>query len=547
MPIESKTENLNWTSLEGTVLGDAYRLERFASADQNTASFDTRTGGERPSKALVRLVSAHGEAGEQQLQVWQAIKRSGHPHLLPIWGTGRAKADGHELIYVVVEAADENLAGVLGDRALEPREAGEILVSMVGALGHLHSHGFVHGGVSPEQILAVGETVKLSTGGVRRAGSTEGLDIFKAKYGAPESPASNITPAADIWCLGATLVEALTQHACGEDCLGEAAKLPEPFDAIAKSCLQADPGARGTLAQILALYEGKPMAAAADAGGGAVTLDRIDPAAAAREVEHEPTVPVYLAPGPIVPEAEAFSAEAFLAAEMPIEEIRNTEVDQSGSVTEPTAQRQESPVEWRQTAAARPEANAPARDEIARAKRRAWIFVAIALAILVAVIWVLRPSRPGANRVQAPQKPSASQPAAKQGQTMTLPAAGNEAPSAQGHASAPASTPTTAAGRANEPATLTTTAKTSAARRGPIWRVILYTYNRAADAEKRASIINSQHPGFGAEVFMPNGEGKAPYLVSIGGSTNREDVAQLRRNAIRAGLPHDAYMQNYSR
>ena len=560
MPIESKTENLNWTSLQGTMLGAAYLLERFASADQNTAGFDTRTGGERPSRALARLVAADGEAGEHQIQVWQAIKRCGHPHLLPIWGTGRTQADGHNLIYVVLEAADENLAGVLGDRALEPGEAGEILVSIVGALGHLHSQGFVHGCLSPEQVMAVGETVKLSTGGVRRVGSTEGLDIHKAKYSAPESAEGNVTPAADIWCLGATLVEGLTQRACGADYLEEAARLPAPFDAIAKSCLQGDPAARGTLPHMLALYEGttdgaaaaseipKQMAAAAGAGGSAVPQARVDVASTGRAVDHESIVPVYLAPGPIVPEADSFSAEALaVAEEAPSEEVQSfgalqSESSLSESIAPPQDTPLEQPVEWSRAAADRLAANAPGRDEIVRAKRRAWIFVAVALAILLAVIWVLRPARSSANRTQVPQKSSSPTPRVKQGQTITLPAAGQDG--------APAAVPSAAAEMAKGPIAPGSPAKsamTSSAGRGPIWRVILYTYHRGADAEKRVAIINSKHPGLGAAVFTPNGDGKAPYLVSIGGSVNHADAAQLRRNALRSGLPRDSYLQNYGR
>ncbi len=562
MPTESKIENLNWASLQGTMLGDAYLLERLASADESTASFVTRTGGERSSRALARIVMTDGEAGECQMQVWQVLKKSEHPNLLPIWGTGRvwgtgrAHAEGHDLIYVVVEAADENLGGVLADRALEPGEAGEVLVSLVGALGHLHSQGFVHGSLSPEQVLAVGETVKLSIGGARRIRSTEKPDIHRAKYRAPESDQGNVTPAADIWCLGATLVEVLTKHPYGDGGADEAAKLPAPFDAIAMSCLQADPEARGTLTHILNLHEGgadqatltrsapKQMAAAAGAGSGgnSTFVFPLEAAGTARavepEIEHAPTVPVYVAPEPIVPEAEAFSAEAFsVTPAAPSEDER--------SVAEPIAPVRDLPVEWRNTGATRPAENAPAQQEaIARAKRRAWIFVAIALAILLAVIWALRPARPGSNRVLGQQKTSSPVAVAKHGQTMTLPAAGQN-----GSATAPvtARTPAVPSNVAPNVARGSATQATSAAGRGPVWRVILYTYNRAADAGKRAAAINAKHPSLDAQVFMPNGEGHAPYLVTIGGSTNREDAAQIRRTAIRSGLPRDAYLQNYSR
>ncbi|HEY1214734.1 MAG TPA: protein kinase, partial [Bryobacteraceae bacterium] len=256
MPSELKTENLNWTSLQGTMLGGAYPLERLTSADENTASFKTRMGGEGSSTALVRLVRSGSETADQQIQIWQTIKKGGHPNLLPIWGTGHAHVEGHDVIYVVVQTPDEKLAAVLRERPLEPAEAGEILVCMVGALGHLHAHRLVHGNVSPEQILGVGETVKLSTEGVRRFGSAALVEFEQPKYRAPESVDGNATPAADIWCLGATLMEVLTQRPPLENPMEEAAKLPAPFNEIAQSCLRPEPEARGTLTQILHLCEG---------------------------------------------------------------------------------------------------------------------------------------------------------------------------------------------------------------------------------------------------------------------------------------------------
>jgi hypothetical protein len=77
--------------------------------------------------------------------------------------------------------------------------------------------------------------------------------------------------------------------------------------------------------------------------------------------------------------------------------------------------------------------------------------------------------------------------------------------------------------------------------------VILYTYNREADAQRRVATINRRHPDLNAQVFTPNGAGKGPFLVSLGGSTDRDVVAQLRHTAMRFGLPRDSYLQNYSR
>lgn len=81
---------------------------------------------------------------------------------------------------------------------------------------------------------------------------------------------------------------------------------------------------------------------------------------------------------------------------------------------------------------------------------------------------------------------------------------------------------------------------------GSIWRVVLYTYNHEADAQKMAQSINQKHAGLGAEVFSPKDNG-GPYLVVIGGQMNREEAAKLRRKVVGQGLPHDAYIQNFKK
>jgi hypothetical protein len=75
------------------------------------------------------------------------------------------------------------------------------------------------------------------------------------------------------------------------------------------------------------------------------------------------------------------------------------------------------------------------------------------------------------------------------------------------------------------------------------WRVIPFTYNRKADAEKKASDIAHSHPELQAAVFTPSGH--APYLVTIGGFMDRDAAFALARRARSLGLPHDTYAQNY--
>jgi hypothetical protein len=73
--------------------------------------------------------------------------------------------------------------------------------------------------------------------------------------------------------------------------------------------------------------------------------------------------------------------------------------------------------------------------------------------------------------------------------------------------------------------------------------VIAFTYDRRADAEKKASAIAHSHPELKPTVFTPSG--RAPYLVSIGGVMDGHTAHALARRSRSLGLPHDMYAQNY--
>lgn len=77
------------------------------------------------------------------------------------------------------------------------------------------------------------------------------------------------------------------------------------------------------------------------------------------------------------------------------------------------------------------------------------------------------------------------------------------------------------------------------------WRVVAFTYNREDQAKQKAAAIASRTPDLKPEVFSPTGH--APFLVTLGGPMSREDASAFRKKAVRAGLPDDTYIQNYSR
>jgi hypothetical protein len=76
------------------------------------------------------------------------------------------------------------------------------------------------------------------------------------------------------------------------------------------------------------------------------------------------------------------------------------------------------------------------------------------------------------------------------------------------------------------------------------WRVIAYTYRHEQQANKKAATISQRHPELHADVFRPNEA--SPYLVTVGGTMDRDEALTLAKKVRHEGLPRDTYAQNYS-
>ena len=259
-----------WKQWESQTVNGKFPLLRLLSESEHGAVFLTeRHAEERLVKAAIKLVPVASENGEVQLSRWQQAAELSHPHLIPLYEMGRFDLGGEPLVYVVMECAEENLGQVLPDRALTPAEAREMLDSVLDVLTYLHRKGFVHGHIKPGNIMASGEELKVSGDGLRRAGeSLDGLGNLEEPYRAPEnSPgaipiAPSISTAGDVWSLGMTLVETLTQKLPASQTAEQQdpllpESLQEPFRDIAIHCLRRNPQDRWTVAQIAARLVGR--------------------------------------------------------------------------------------------------------------------------------------------------------------------------------------------------------------------------------------------------------------------------------------------------
>jgi eukaryotic-like serine/threonine-protein kinase len=243
-------------NLEGQVVDGKFPLLRCLGESGHSAVFLTEQKVE-PRRAAIKLMPATASNAEIQISGWEAAAKLSHPHLVRLFETGRCQIGNEAYCYVVMEYAEENLYQILPDRPLSAEEAREMLPSVLDALRYLHRQGFVHGHIKPANIMASGDQVKLSGDGVLRMGQPGGVPREASLYDPPEAASTGIHPTRDIWSLGVTLVEALTQHppartggAGDEDLLAQS--LAMPFSDIVRNCLRPRPEQRWTLDQIAA-------------------------------------------------------------------------------------------------------------------------------------------------------------------------------------------------------------------------------------------------------------------------------------------------------
>jgi len=252
-----------WKQWEGEVVNGEFQLLRYLGGSEHSAVFLTKRADREPQIVAIKLILANAENPEVQLSWWELAAKLSHPHLLRLFQLGRCQLHGTELLYAVTEYAEESLAQILPYRALTPAETRDMLQSVVDALAYVHAKGFVHGHIKPTNIMAVGDQIKISVDGLCGAGESSRVLRTPGIYAAPEiADGGSMSPTSDVWSLGMTLVEALTQHppAWPEPEQAELVlpTLPEPFFDIASHCLHRNPHRRWTVTEIAAKLQQPP-------------------------------------------------------------------------------------------------------------------------------------------------------------------------------------------------------------------------------------------------------------------------------------------------
>ncbi len=148
----------------------------------------------------------------------ETAARLEHPNIVPIYQVGET-ADGFPY-FTMKYAAAGSLLQARTPLPPHPRQSAALMVKVVRAVHYAHEQGVLHRDLKPGNILldSHGEPLVSDFGLARCEAVSSYLTRSLASFGTPgyiapeqaDGPAANLTPAADVYSLGAILFELLT-------------------------------------------------------------------------------------------------------------------------------------------------------------------------------------------------------------------------------------------------------------------------------------------------------------------------------------------------
>jgi serine/threonine protein kinase len=175
---------------------------------------DEQRGRQVAVKVLAENLNEDRDLRKRFIREAQIAARLSHPNIVEVYDSGH---DGRP--YIVMEyIAGPTLGEELGRRGPLPiGEAAELIAQAADGLAHAHSAGIVHRDVKPGNLLLRPDGgLKITDFGIAHALDATrltqaGAVLGTAAYLAPEQASgSDVTPASDVYALGAVLYELLT-------------------------------------------------------------------------------------------------------------------------------------------------------------------------------------------------------------------------------------------------------------------------------------------------------------------------------------------------
>ena len=228
----------------------------------------------------LKMILSGELAGPEELDRFrteaEAVAHVQHPNIVQVFEVGEKNG----LPFLSLELVGDSLAKTIGSTPQPPKEAARIVQALAQAMHHAHERGIIHRDLKPANVLLTKDGIpKITDFGLAKRfenqdrGQTRTGAIFGTpSYMAPEQTEGNtrqVSPAADIYALGAILYEMLTGrppfHA--PDAIQTLAmvrtmepvaprqlqsKVPIDLETICLKCLQKESAKRYTTALALA-------------------------------------------------------------------------------------------------------------------------------------------------------------------------------------------------------------------------------------------------------------------------------------------------------
>jgi TonB family protein len=256
----------DWTKeWERRIVNGVYPLHRYLGRSNHSVAFLTECKARNIAQATIKILPANPALTEAQLEHWRTVAALSHPHLSRLLDAGRCQLGGHHFLFVVMEHAEQNLAQILPGRALTPDEVRDLLSPTLDALAYLHGKNLVQGGLKPPNVLVVDDQLKLASDTIRPAGEPTASTAQPSLYDPPEAKNGRLSTAGDMWGLGITLVEALTQtppawSRQNSENVSLPANLAPEFLETVRRCLNREPSQRPAIAELVAQFKQAPPA-----------------------------------------------------------------------------------------------------------------------------------------------------------------------------------------------------------------------------------------------------------------------------------------------
>ncbi|HVW69419.1 MAG TPA: protein kinase [Steroidobacteraceae bacterium] len=232
-----------WTRWEGHIVNGVLPLRRYLGGSDHSGVFLTGLESRNIPNAALKLVPVIPTLAQLQLAHWRTAAAAAHPNLMRVLETGRCQLGEQHFLYFVMEYAEQNLGQLLLKRAMTEDEAREMLLASLDALAFLHSLNLVQGQFKPSNVLVVGDRLKLSSDTIRPAGEANASISMSSPYDPPEARDGSFSPAGDLWAVGMTTFEALTQTREGSG-TSFPSNFPPTLAEIVRRCLAPEPSAR---------------------------------------------------------------------------------------------------------------------------------------------------------------------------------------------------------------------------------------------------------------------------------------------------------------